>query len=134
AEAIEVYPGCPIGFYVGRTRPRQAQVQQAVRVADKLDASFLEADTLLWGVATAFPTYDLPMLLEWAAGSDLPYDQRVGEWYRQHGIPVFYTWPSLVDHADWPSVIPDRPRTVPRRAWRTGQPADWAGPTVFIEP
>ena len=132
AGAIERRPVGPIGFYVGRNRPRAAQVERAVRAAEQLRASWLDADSLLWGVATALPVGDLPALLEWAPSSELPYDARVGRWYRQKGTRVRYTWPSLVDHADWPSVIPDRPRLQPRKAWKVGEPASWDGPVVRI--
>src|SRR5690606_23845539 len=93
AEAIERWPVGPIGFYVRRNRPRAAQVERAVRAAEQLRGSWLDADSLLWGVATALPVGDLPALLEWAPSSELPYDARVGRWYRQKGIRVRYTWP-----------------------------------------
>src|SRR5690606_23950461 len=88
AGAIERRPVGPIGFYVGRNRPRAAQVERAVRTAEQLRASWLDADSLLWGVATALPVGDLPALLEWAPSSELPYDARVGRWYRQKGTRV----------------------------------------------
>jgi hypothetical protein len=130
--AVDAYPDGPIGLYVGRSRPRAAQVQRAVEQADLVGASWLEADSLLWGVATIFPTADLPGLLEWCRRAALPYDQRIGLWYRRQRRPVRYAWPSLVDHADGPSLIPGRPRREPRTAWRTGTPSTWDGPVVRI--
>jgi hypothetical protein len=96
-------------------------------------ASWLVANTLLWGVATVLPAADLPALLAWGRRCTLPYDQRIGAWYRNQQRPVRYTWPSLVDHADGPSLLTGRARTVPRVAWRTGAPASWDGPVVRIE-
>jgi hypothetical protein len=61
-------------------------------------------------------------------------DQRIGVWYRNQMRPVRYTWPSLVDHADGPSLLADRARTVPRVAWRVGEPASWDGQVVPIGP
>jgi hypothetical protein len=132
AAAVDAYPGGPIGLYVGRSRPRPGQVERAVVEAEKHGASWLEADSLLWGVATILPSGDLPGMLEWCSRSALPYDQRVGSWYRRASRPVRYTWPSLVDHADGPSLIPGRPRREPRTAWRVGSPTSWDGPIVRI--
>lgn len=133
AQAIAHRPEGLIGFYVGRTRPRAEQVARAVHAAEQVHASWLSADTLLWGVATAVPTADIPRLLAYVRHARYPYDLRLGLWYRDHGIPVHYTWPSLVEHADGPSVIPRRPRPLPRTAWRVGVPSRWDGPTVRIE-
>ena len=133
AQAIAHRPEGLIGFYVGRTRPRAEQVARAVHAAEQVHASWLSADTLLWGVATAVPTADIPELLRHARRSTLPYDQRLGLWYRDRGIPVHYTWPSLVEHADGPSLIPRRRFHRPRVAWRVGAPSRWDGPTVRIE-
>jgi hypothetical protein len=132
AAAVDAHPDGPIGLYVGRSRPRAVQVQRAVEQADELGASWLEANTLLWGVATIFPIRDLPELLDWAWRSQLPYDQRIGAWYRRQRRPVRYSWPALVDHADGPSLIPGRPCREPRVAWRVGEPSSWDGPVVRI--
>jgi hypothetical protein len=132
AAAIAAHPDGPIGLYVGRSRPRAEQVARAVHRADEVGASWLEANTLLWGVATVLPAADLPGLLAWGRRCHLPYDQRIGCWYRQQRRPVRYTWPSLVDHADGPSLLTGRARTVPRVAWRTGVPDSWDGPVVRI--
>jgi hypothetical protein len=132
AAAVDAYPDGPIGLYVGRGCPRPAQVERAVREADEVGASWLEANTLLWGVATVLPVQDLPPLLAWCQRVRLPYDQRLGSWYRNQQRPVRYTWPSLVDHADWPSLTGGQARRPARIAWRTGAPTSWDGPVVPI--
>jgi hypothetical protein len=132
AAAIDAQPDGPIGLYVGRSRPRPEQVARAVHRADEVGASWLEASTLLWGVATVLPATDLPALVAWGCRCHLPYDQRIGAWYRNQCRPVRYTWPSLVDHADGPSLLTGRARTLPRVAWRTGAPRTWDGPVVHI--
>jgi len=130
--ATDAHPDGPIGLYVGRARPRADQVARAVHRADEVGASWLEANTLLWGVATVLPATDLGALLAWGRRCQLPYDQRIGAWYRSQMRPVRYTWPSLVDHADGPSLLAGRARTVQRVAWRTGVPVSWHGPVVRI--
>lgn len=133
--AITAHPDGPIGLYVGRVRPAARLVELAVRTAERVDASWLEYTTLLWGVATIYPVADLPELLAWCARHpQLPYDQRVGAHYHGRGVPVRYTWPSLVDHADGPPVITGRRRRREpgRVAWRVGAPPGWDGPVVQI--
>ncbi len=132
AAAVDAHPDGPIGLYVGRSCPRPAQVERAVRQADEVGASWLEANTLLWGVATVLPVQDLPPLLAWCRRVRLPYDQRLGSWYRNQQRPVRYTWPSLVNHADWPSLTGGRARRPARVAWRAAEPASWDGPVVPI--
>jgi hypothetical protein len=134
AAAVDAYPDGPIGLYVGRSCPRPTQVERAVRQADEVGASWLEANTLLWGVATVVPVQDLLPLLAWCRRVRLPYDERLGAWYRNQQRPVRYTWPSLVDHADWPSLTPGQARRERRFAWRVGEPAGWDGPVVQIGP
>lgn len=107
-EAIACRPNDPIGFYVGTQRPRPFRVSCAVREAIEDDAAWLVCNELLWGVATAYPAADILDLLEWGQHSEQQYDERVGRYYHTLDRPVFYTWPSLVDHLDGPSVITDR--------------------------
>jgi hypothetical protein len=79
-------------------------------------------------VAIALPGTDVEPMLDWAATSRRPYDERLGAWYRSRAVDVEYTWPSLVDHGDGPSLVEhhDRqPRSSGRVAWRHGTPATW---------
>src|SRR5690606_30804238 len=78
AQAIAHRPEGLIGFYVGRQRPRARLVEHAVHTADAVGASWLCADTLLWGVATAVPTGDIPRLLAYVRDARYPYDLRLG--------------------------------------------------------
>lgn len=122
-QAIALRPNDPIGLYVGRQRPRGLRVAWATAKADELGASWLSCNELLWGVATAFPAADIPGLLAHDGASDRLYDQRVGSYYRSLDRPVYYTWPSLVDHEDGPSVISERSqRPAGRVAHRVGIP------------
>lgn len=132
-KAIAHRPTGLVGFYVGRTCPRAEPVKRAVRTAEKVRASWLCADTLLWGVATAVPTADIPELLAYVQHYQAPYDLRLGRWYRDRGVPVHYTWPSLVEHADGPSLLTRHRHPRQRIAWRVGVPTRWDGPTVRID-
>lgn len=131
-EALIHAPATAIGLYVGTCRPRGIQVIDAIEEAEKEGSAWLEADTLLWGVGVALPTAQIPELIEWCSRAELPYDARIGAWFKRRGLPVRYTWPSLVDHRDAPSVIPNRPRPCERVAHRVGVPDRFDGPVIRI--
>lgn len=116
-----------ISLYVGTLRPHAQRVARAVAEADITGASWLSAPTLYWGVAVLIPTEGIPAILN--TPSRMPYDRRIGEIFRSQHRPVLYTWPSLVDHADTPSLLHDRGGE--RRAHRVGIPA-WGHSTVPI--
>lgn len=125
-------PRTAVSLYVGTGRPRATAVTRAVAEADRVGASWLECDGLLWGVAIMLPTEHIPPLLSWAASSFLPYDQRIGAWYTRQGQRVRYCWPSLVDHTDGPRLATTSgPPNCARRAHRLGPPNS-NGPTVSI--
>jgi hypothetical protein len=130
-QAIEHRPDDMIGLYVGRLRPERERVEKAVAQADEVGASWLTHERLLWGVATIMPNEAVPALLEYR--SHRAYDLRLGRaWAAHTRRPVLYTWPSLVDHADQPSVITGRPaREDGRVAHRVGVPT-WSDVSVAI--
>lgn len=131
ATAMPARTACSL--YVGTGRPRAAAVTRAVAEADRLNASWLECDGLLWGVAIMLPTEHIPPMLTWAASSSLPYDQRISHWYRLNNHRVRHCWPSLVDHADGPRLAATGGTpTMPRRAHRVGAPGDFTGLVVTI--
>lgn len=93
-------------------------MQAALERANDNDASYLWAKTLYWGVGYAIPAEDINPMLEYVSDIDLPYDQRIGQYYYKNKRGVLYTVPSLVDH-DYrlPSLVGNDRGTEPRRAW-----------------
>jgi hypothetical protein len=134
AAALEHAPRTAVSLYVGTGRPKQPAVEAAVHTATATGAAWLEHPTLLWGVAVAMPTDHITPFLTWARTNHLPYDKRIGAYWQRARIPVRYTWPSLVDHADGPTLVkhPWGPPRAPRRAWRVGIPDRWDTPVVRI--
>ena len=132
AAALAVAPPTAVSFYVGTGRPLQGLVGKAIAAADASRHAWLSFHGMLWGVGVAMPTADIPAFLEYAAGSRLPYDERIGEFWRLRGVHVRYTWPSLVDHADGPTLLhhPWGAPTAPRRAHRVGVPVSWLTETT----
>lgn len=132
-QAITHRPDDLLGLYVGRLKPLRIAVANAVAAAEATQASWITHDWLLWGVAVIVPTATIPVLLEVCDQASTPYDTRLGRaWARTQGRPIQFPWPSLVDHADTPSVIERRgPRQVGRVAHRVGVPT-WIGGTVPV--
>jgi len=106
--ALAHTPGdVPLCLYVGKVRPYKEMVAEYVRKAD--GASWLVMDRLNWGVAVVLP---VPMVEAVVAAGDaqsIPnYDSRMSTYFEANDIPVWYPWPSLVDHRESPSLVPGR--------------------------
>lgn len=147
--ALEHMPDdAPLCLYVGRRRPHQHQVAQACAQADRLGAAFITMHTLNWGPGIAVPTAAIP---EMVAYSDKlteikNYDRRLSRyWECEAKVRVWYTWPSLLDHADGPSLVHGRVGTdrehghISRVAHRflgedvSALSVDWSGPVYDAE-
>jgi len=126
---LKVAPAPVVSLYLGRQRPPQYQsrIAAATTKADLVDAHWLTSSRLLHAVGYAIRSELLPDLLE--VPLRLPADERIGAWADQ----TAYCWPSLVDHADMPTIVdhPDgKPRPPGRTAWRTGTRAAWSDLSV----
>jgi hypothetical protein len=132
---------CAVSLYVGTLRPEPHLVRRAVAAADDVEAAWIVMSDLHWGVGVALPAAAVGPAMAWCDSWTGEYDRRLSTWLRDvAGWPVWYTWPSLVDHADGPSLIPShRGGRGPRRAHRPAghMPAtdiDWAGPVFDARP
>jgi len=107
ARALDHAPfGVIVSPYLGTKRPSQQSVQRAIQKAEKAGSSWTTMSGLNWGVAIAVPTVSIPHMLAWCdEQTTMPYDTRIGRFYRdQLGWECWYTWPSLVDHREGPSI------------------------------
>lgn len=133
--AVKHCPRTAVSLYVGTGRPRQAAIRRAIARADAEHAAWLEYPWLLWGVAVMLPVEYIHTMIGWAnmQPRERAYDQRLS-WYFRTVLqrPVRYTWPSLVDHADGPTLIAHSQPPVERRAHRVGLPRRWDTDAVFI--
>ncbi len=143
-----VAAGAPLCLYVGRRRPREHQVAKAAARANSLGASFITMHTLNWGPGIVVPTAAIPAMIAYSDKlTDIKnYDRRLSRyWELEAHVRVWYTWPSLLDHADGPSLVAgrlgtDRMKKLESRiAHRfVGESAsalalDWSGPVVEAE-
>lgn len=98
----------PLCLYIGRVKPFRERVNRLVSRAGS-DVSWIRMQGLYWGVGIVIPTGHLPTLTEWFRGSAgqqiTNYDRRVSRWYEEQHIPVWYPWPSLVDHRGDDSLV-----------------------------
>lgn len=126
--ALTAAPAPVVSFYLGTSYPPQTvrPCKDAIGKANDTGSAWITAPRLFWGVAVAIRTELVPDMLRSVRRCQLPYDERISRWAECAGHQVAYTWPSLVDHADGPSLIERMvPRIAPRRAYRVGRPASW---------
>lgn len=121
-----------VSFYVGTGRPYASVVKTAVDMANEVDASWLAGRGLYWGVAVAIRTAMIEPMLAGIVSNESQYDQRIGQYMKDSGYRVGYTWPSLVDHADEDTLIHGRNPGMARRAHRLGPRERYTGPVVEI--
>ena len=135
-EALIMAPSPVVSLYLGRKRPTHwvRRVSSAVDRAEQADAHWIIGTHLLHAVGYALRTEVLHELLDF--DSALPSDQHISFFCQNHGYTVSYTYPSLVDHADVPTLVehPDRqPRPAGRVAYRTGTRDHWTTKAVTLQ-
>lgn len=120
-----------VSLYMGRKRPPhwQNHLKEAASKAVETDACWITGTHLLHGVGIAIKTELIGDMLTHTTTTRYPWDYRVAAWALNRKHPIHYTWPSLVEHADTPSVItqhPDKmPRTPGRTAWCAAPRQQW---------
>jgi hypothetical protein len=148
-QALENVPDdAPLCLYIGTRRPKEHLVARTAAQAESVKASFVTMKTLNWGPGICVPTRMIPQMIEYSDKlTDIQnYDRRLSRfWQLGVGTRVWYTWPSLVDHDDGPSLVPGRlgtDRDNLRRARvahkflgedRSALALDWSGPVVHAE-
>lgn len=133
-QALNLAPANIVSLYLGRTKPAlwQGRIEASAKRADKANATWIIGDRLLHAVAVGIRTELVPAMLKQLDAS-LPIDDAISKWAKHAGEQVAYTWPSLIDHRDEPSLIPRvRRNTGPRRAWRHGTPDQWTTTSVRL--
>lgn len=138
-QAIKAAPSSTIiSGYLGQQRPPQwmPKVKRAIETANQNDAHYITSTHLLHGVCIAMHTDHIPPMLAFTATRNyLPWDEAVGAYARHTKQLIAYTWPSLVDHRDGPTLIAhrDKARRRPGRvAWRIGTRDVWDGTRTAV--
>lgn len=136
-QALAVAPEPVVSFYLGQSRPPrwQTRIAPAIRAADRSGACWITAVHAIHAVGIAMHADLREDWLDFAHSNPLPTDERITAWCLARDHKIAYTWPSLVDHADGPTLIEHRdarPRDVPRVAWRTGTREHWTPAAVSM--
>ena len=130
-----------MSLYLGKSHPIwwQPGIEAAIGKAQANNASFITCSRLLNCVGTAIRTDFIPYIVNSPQQPHAyPIDEHITEVATRY-LPqpaVAYTFPSLVDHADTPSVIRQHndgmPRPPGRKAWLTGPRSHWDSTTVEL--
>jgi GR25 family glycosyltransferase involved in LPS biosynthesis len=133
-QALAVAPTHIISLYLGRQYPShwQPAIARTTTEANQTDAHWITTDAAIHAVGLAIHTTLVPHMLQHQR-THLPIDQAITKWAQQHNHPIAYTWPSLINHADLPTLVrhPDGiTRTQGRIAWQTGQRNQWNNSSV----
>jgi hypothetical protein len=117
-----------VSLYLGRLRPPQYQhmIQPAIDRAEASGAHWLVSRQLLHAVGVAIRGDLLDDMLSHL--DDSPIDEAINTWVNRKFYRVAYTFPSLVQHDDGPTLIQHRDgqhREPGRVAWKTGTREHW---------
>lgn len=133
-QAIEHVPDdAVISPYLGKGRTVPIRWEAMARAATTAGASWVRTSKLMWGVTIVLPVRLIPEMVAWADRRvGIPDDMRVAGWQDRRGGEVWYTWPSLVDHAPVPSLTKHRAADRRARTHHGGSALDllWSGPVV----
>lgn len=133
-QALEyVPPGSVVSPYLGTGRMAPARWDVLEQRANERAASWIRGERVMWGVCLVFPVADIPAMIGYCDRlARMPDDMRVGTWAKRNDRETWYTWPSLVDHRQVPSLTKHRAPDRAARRHHSGSALDlcWSGPVV----
>lgn len=124
-----------VSLYLGN-KTASREVANAAAAADSRICQWIRASTLVWGVAIAAPVVSIEPMLGWCHRQkrypSRVYDTRIARYYAEVlNWPAYYTWPSLVDHGQEPSLLghgPGRQAIAFIGATASAAAIDWSRP------
>ena len=119
--------------YVGKSRPLGQVFVGLATQAEQIGATWIQHRSLCWGVAIIARTATIEDMIAWCSKRvTLTYDSRVGRYYRDAlGQATWYTWPSLVDHRNGPSLVGHGPGRVAHKPHQgSALELSWDGPVI----
>ena len=141
SQALAVTPSPVVSFYLGKhhmpTLDIERDKQQAITKAQAADAHWITSRQLLHAVAVAIHKDHIAAMLAHITQLPelFPIDEAITHWATSNTIDVAYTWPSLVDHADHPTLfrhLDKLPRPPGRVAYTTGGHDTWTDRAVIM--
>lgn len=136
-QALASSPCSVASLYLGQGQPLQWQgrVGQAIHAAEQDNACWIVGKRLLHGVAVCIKTDLIPSMLTHIKTSTRPIDWAIRDWAVSADQAICFPVPSLVDHADGPTLITgraDTSRDMQRTAWRVGTRDRWTSKAVEL--
>ena len=134
---LDAAPTRVVSLYLGTGNPKhwQPKIERALKSANTWHADWLVCRSLIHAVAVVVPTVDVRGLVAFLGGRNGPIDEDITRWAMAQGYKVSYCIPSLVDHADGPTLIAHadgKARPLSRRAWVTGSREHWNSNAVKL--
>lgn len=130
--ALDTCGGDFCSMYLGKSRPIhwQDRIYQATARAVVEDAPWIVGDVMLHGVAIALRGNRIQGMIDYLLACERidPIDEAITSYVRRTYSDVWYTFPSIVEHLDMPTLIahPDgEPREPGRHAWKFGTRTEW---------
>lgn len=136
AAALAVAPAPYVSLYLGRGFPRQWQkrIGETIAAATPETCWAITSGYMLHAVGIAVRSELVPaMLAHLDRAIGVPVDQAIGQHARNTAHQVAYTLPSLVDHADGPTIHihqDGQPRPPGRTAWTAGTRPQWTDSSI----
>jgi hypothetical protein len=130
----------PVSLYLGKHK----RIPEATAEADAVGASFISWSKLDHGLGVVVPTSAIRPMLDYCdTRTDIPnYDARLSSYWESRRKPTWYCQPSLIDHADGPSLVPGRRACDHGRSQRVARlfvgddrsalSVRWTGPVVTV--
>lgn len=123
--ALKAAPAPIVSLYLGSGYVGDRRTQAVLRKSELAQACWVTTrGVVCHAVALAVHRELVAALSTGLRQTTLPIDRAISRWAHTRGHSVAYTVPSLVDHADGPSLVTDY-RRKPRRAWLTGSREEW---------
>lgn len=126
----------PVSWYFGTLRPKADFTEPTAAQADREGASWIEGPGPWWAVAVSVHSSLVEEMVDQCDKSRLKADDaRYTAHFRRLGLPCLYTWPSLIDHADLPSIAGPGQRGI-RKAYKFGEAGKFnpEGPRLVASP
>lgn len=130
----EVPPDAVVSPYLGRGGITPPRFLTLAADAERVGATWAVSMSLLWGVAICLPTRLIPEMIERSdRATGVTDDMRIAGWAKSRHIPVWYTWPSLVDHRQVKSITKHHAKERVAQRHHQGSALDlsWTGPVVY---
>lgn len=132
--ALDAAPANIVSLYLGGGYIDDILVKNSIEKAERTGADWITTQGRVLSAVAVAMRHDMvaPMLTGLDTRRGHAIDRAMSLWTRGFAQRVAYPVPSLVDHADQPSLVRPHRRCAPRRAMRVGGHEHWGSKTIFM--